>query len=219
MSSTSVTITTHIPVEVSGLSAPEQQLLSDIMSDVKRGVDAIRRAAGRWMELSEKARGRIVEQTRPSLRDFWGRLEAVGTGALHPQLATVSSLAGRYLGKLGLEEQELYLREGIEVVTVAGRRHDVRRVDVVLMSEEQRKLVFRTAGNGTVSVRTVEEQKALLADQAAKRVLAAEAAAGLKSVDRVGWAVTGGRVFVKPERVKLGLTKKDLQTMLGDLGS
>ena len=104
------TITTSIPAEVTGLSKAEQELLASIMQDVKRGLDAIMRAARTWMELSEKARGRIVEQTRPSLRDFWTKLERVGAGELHPQLATVSGLAARYLGKLPIEEQERLTR-------------------------------------------------------------------------------------------------------------
>lgn len=210
------TITTTIPVEVTGLSKSEHEVLADIMQDIKASLDGIRRAARRWMELSPKARGKIVEQTRPNLRDFWAKLEAVGTGALHPQLATVSGLAARYLGKLPLDEQERYLRDGIEVVVVRGRGYDVKLVDVTLMSEEQRKLVFKAAGDG-VAVRTVEEQKTRLADAAARRLLAEEAKSGLKSVDRVGWKVEKGRVFVKANRVESGLTKRDLETMLRDL--
>ena len=213
------TITTTIPVEVTGLSKAEQDVLLDIMTDVKRSLDGIRRAAARWVELPEKARAKIVEQTRPSLRDFWAKLERVGAGALHPQLATVSGLAARYLGKLGIEEQERFLRDGIPVVEVKrGRNYDTRLLDVVLMSEEQRKQVFRVAGQGC-AVGTEEEQKVWLADQAAKRLLRQEAADRLKKVDRVGWSVAGGKVFVKPARVEAGLTLRDLETMLKDLKS
>ncbi|MBN8422737.1 MAG: hypothetical protein J0L73_27755 [Verrucomicrobia bacterium] len=207
-------ITTTIPADVTGLSRTEQELLASIMQDVKRGLDAIMRAARTWMELSEKARGRIVEQTRPSLRDFWTKLERVGAGELHPQLATVSGLAARYLGKLPIEEQERYLRDGIPVASLRNKDH--RLVDVVLMTEEQRKQVF--TGNGsTTRVRSVEEQRVWLSDQAARRVLQKEKLAGLKTVDRVGWSVRSGKVFVKPARVETGLTRRDLETMLRDL--
>lgn len=210
----SSSITTTIPADVTGLSKAEQELLASIMQDVKRGLDAILRAARTWMELSEKARGRIVEQTRPSLRDFWTKLERVGAGELHPQLATVSGLAARYLGKLPIEEQERYLRDGIPVASL--RSKDFRLVDVVLMAEEQRKQVF--TGNGqTARVRSVEEQRVWLSEQAARRVLLKERLAGLKTVDRVGWSVRSGRVFVKAARVESGLTKRDLETMLKDL--
>jgi hypothetical protein len=208
-------ITTSIPVEVTGLSKAEHELLNSIMADIKRGLDATMRAARTWLALSEKARARIVEQTRPSLRDFWTKLERVGAGELHPQLATVSGVAARYLGKVSLAEQELYLRDGIPVV-LATRSRDVRLVDVVMMSEEQRKQVFKVAGAGW-AVRTVEEQKHWLADQAARRLLRQEAKSTLKKVDRVGWSVERGRVFVKAGRVKEGLTKRDLETMLRDL--
>jgi len=212
------TITTSIPVEVTGLSRPEHDVLLEIMADIKRSLDGIRRAAARWVELPERARAKIVEQTRPSLRDFWAKLERVGVGALHPQLATVSGLAARYLGKLDIGEQERFLREGLPVVEVKRGRYDTRLMDVVLMSEEQRKQVFKVAGQGC-AVRTVEEQQVWLADQAAKRLLRQEAADRLKKVDRVGWSVAGGRVFVKPARVESGLTLRDLETMLKDLKS
>ena len=211
-------ITTSIPVEVTGLSRPEQEVLVEIMADIKKSLDGIRRAAAKWVELPERARAKIVEQTRPSLRDFWAKLERVGSGMLHPQLATVSGLAARYLGKLGIEEQERFLRDGIPVVEVKRGRYDTRLMDVVMMSEEQRKQVFRVAGQGC-AVRTVEEQQVWLADQAAKRLLKSEATDRLKKVDRVGWSVAGGRVFVKAARVESGLTLRDLETMLKDLKS
>ena len=216
--STANTITTTIPVEVTGLSRPEQEVLVEIMADIKRSLDGIRKAAARWVELPEKARAKIVEQTRPSLRDFWAKLERVGAGALHPQLATVSGLAARYLGKLGIEEQERFLRDGIPVVEVKRGKYDARLLDVVMMSEEQRKQVFRASGQ-SVAVRTEEEQRVWLADQAAKRLLRQEAADRLKKVDRVGWSVQGGKVFVKAARVESGLTLRDLETMLKDLKS
>lgn len=212
-----LTITTNIPVEVTGLSKAEQETLASIMADIKRGLDATLRAARAWAELPPKAREKIVEQTRPHLRDFWTKLDRVGAGELHPQLATVSGLAERYLGKMAIEEQERYLRDGIPVATLRSKS-DFRLVDVVSMTKEQRQQVFKTAG-GVVAVRTVEEQRSWLADQAAKRLLAKEAAERLKKVDRVGWSVQGGRVFVKPARVEAGLTKRDLEVMLKDLKS
>ena len=209
-------ITTTIPVEVTGLSKAEHEVLMAIMADIKRGLDATLRAARAWVEFPEKARARIVEQTKPNMREFWAKLQRVGTGLLHPQLATMSGLAARYLGKLALEEQEKYLRDGIPVVT-ARTRGDFRLLDVVSMSEDQRKQVFKVAGK--VAVRSVEEQRSWLADQAAKRLLKREAAAGLKKVDRVGWSVERGRVWVKSNRVEAGLTKRDLEVMLKDLES
>ncbi|MFZ2281553.1 MAG: hypothetical protein WAW39_27395 [Prosthecobacter sp.] len=216
--STPNAITTSIPVEVTGLSKTEHEVLLEIMADIKRSLDGIRKAAARWVELPEKARAKIVEQTRPSLRDFWAKLERVGSGMLHPQLATVSGLAAKYLGKLGIEDQERFLREGLPVVEVKRGKYDTRMLDVVMMSEEQRKQVFRVVGQGC-AVRTVEEQQAWLADQAAKRLLRQEAADRLKKVDRVGWSVQGGKVFVKPARVEAGLTLRDLETMMKDLKS
>ena len=213
----STAITTTIPVEVTGLSKAEHDVLDAIMLHIKTSLDGIRRAARLWADLSAKAKTRIVEQTRPNLRDFWVKLEAVGSGALHPQLATVSGLAARFLGKLPLEQQERYLRDGMEVVEVKGRKHDVRLVDVVDLDEFQRRLVFKIGKDGAVSVRTIEEQKTLLADQAAKRLLQEEAKSGLKRVERVGWTIEKGRVWLKPNRVESGLTKRDLETMLRDL--
>lgn len=210
----STAITTILPVEVTGISKPEQEVLHAILADIKRGLDATLRAARAWVELPERTRSRIVEQTRPTLRDFWDRLEKIGAGVVHPLLATVDGLPARYLGRLPLEDQERYLREGIPVASLRGK--DFRLVDVSTMSEDQRKQVFKAAGAG-LAVRTVDEQRSWLADKAARRVLEKERLAGLKTVDRVGWSVRGGKVYVKAARVESGLTKRDLETMLKDL--
>lgn len=66
----STAITTTIPVEVTGLSKAEHDVLDAIMLHIKTSLDGIRRAARLWADLSAKAKTRIVEQTRPNLRDF-----------------------------------------------------------------------------------------------------------------------------------------------------
>ena len=40
----------------------------------------------------------------------------------------------------------------------------------------------------------------------------------MKKVERVGWRVEAGKVWVKPDKVETGLTRRDLVTMLRDLG-
>ena len=211
-------ITTHMPVEVTGITADQQAVLAEILSDIKLSIDRLARAAKRWVELPEKARRRIIDQTNPSYRDFWAKLDRVGRGELHPQLATVGGTAARLLGKLSLPEQERYLRELVPVVVVKGRGWDVRQVDVAEMSEEQRKQVFKMSSDGVVTVREVEAQKVWLADKAAREIMISEAAESLRKVERQGWRVEKGRVWVKPAAVEAGLTKKQVQQMLKDLG-
>ena len=122
------------------------------------------------------------------------------------------------MGKLSLPEQERYLRELVPVVVVKGRGWDVRQVDVAEMSEEQRKQVFKMSSDGVVTVREVEAQKVWLADKAAREIMISEAAESLRKVERQGWRVEKGRVWVKPAAVEAGLTKKQVQQMLKDLG-
>lgn len=210
-------ITTHMPVEVTGITADQQAVLAEILSDIKVSIDRLARAAKRWVELPEKARKRIVDQTNPSYRDFWGKLERVGRGELHPQLATVGGAAARFLGKLSLPEQERYLRELVPVVQVKGRGWDVRQVDVAEMSEEQRKQVFKLSSDGVVTVREVEAQKVWLADKAARDLLISSAAETLRKVERQGWRVEKGRCYPKPAASEKGFTKGQVEKMLKDM--
>ena len=210
-------MTTMPSIEVTGLTAEQRTALDEILRDVQSSVDRLARAAKRWVELSPKAREKIVEQTNPSFREFWMRLEAVGAGVLHPQLATVGGTAARLLGRLPLDEQDRYLRELLPVVIHKGRGWDIRLVDVAALSEEQRKQVFKLTSSGSVTVREVEAQKVWLADRAAKRL--AETATGetVTRVERAGWVVEHGRVWVKPGLVETGISRKQLEKMLADL--
>ncbi len=203
--------------DVTGLSAEHRAALDEIMRDVQSSVERLARAARRWVELPEKVRARIVEQTNPSFREFWRRLEAVGLGTLHPQLATVGGSAARLLGKLPLEEQGRYLVERLPVVVPRGRGWDVRLVDVAELTEDQRKQVFKLTPSGVVTVRSEEAQKQWLADRAARRLVEAAAAESLKSVERAGWRVERGRIWVKEALVEGGITRKQLERMLADL--
>lgn len=204
-------------VDVKGISIEEQEALREILSDVKVSIDKLARAAKRWVAMSEQARAKIVEQTNPSLREFWVKLEKVGSGLLHPQLATVGGNAARLLGKLPLEEQERYLRERVPVVFAKGRGWDTRMVDVAVMSEDQRKQVFRVAADGTVTVREPEAQKVWLSEKAARDILINEAKEQLQKVERQGWRVERGRVWIKPGALESGLTKKQVLQILKDM--
>jgi hypothetical protein len=210
-------MSTALSIEVSGINADQQQVLAEILADVKASVDRLARAARRWVELPERAREKIIEQSPASLREFWGRLERVGLGSLHPQLATVGGTAARLLGRLPLIEQERYLRELVPVVVSRGRGWDIRLIDVAELSDDQRKQVFKIAPAGAVEVRDAEMQKAWLADKAARRVLAEQTGATLKRVERAGWRVERGRVFVKEGLIVAGITRAQLERMIADL--
>lgn len=213
----STLLTTMPSIEVTGLTADQRTALDEILRDVQSSVDRLARAAKRWVELSPKAREKIVEQTNPSFREFWKRLEAVGAGVLHPQLMAVGGTAARLLGRLALEDQDRYLRELMPVVVARGRGWDIRLVDVAALSEDQRKQVFKLASDGSVAVREPEAQKVWLADRAAKRL--AESAGGetVTRVERAGWIVERGKVWVKPALVEGGISRKQLEKMLADL--
>lgn len=211
------TLTTMEMPEITGLTAEQRDILAEILRDMQASVDRMAKAARKWVDLPEKARVRIVEQTNPSFREFWTRLEKVGSGVLHPQLATVGGTAARLLGKLPLDDQDRYLREMLPVVIHKGRGWDVRLVDVGALSEDQRKQVFKLSSDGAVTVREVEAQKVWLADRAAKRVLESAAGEALTRVDRAGWTVEKGRCWVKPSLVESGITRKQLEKMLADL--
>lgn len=207
-----------ITVDVDGLSKGDREVLFDILNDARLSAERLRQAAVKWMGLSAGAREKIVNGTPGSLRDFWGKLTRVGEGALHPQLSLVGGKAATLLGKLSIEEQEMYLRERMPLVVRKGRAFDLLRVDVAELNEEQRKQVFRENDDGSVVVRSEEEQQVYFSRKKAALLVQAAALDGLKKVDRAGWNVERGRVWVKPEKVEVGLSRKDLLTMLRDLG-
>ncbi len=213
----STALTTSLPVDVTGLTAAQRETLATILNDVKASIDKLARAARLWVELPEGARKKIIEQTNPSLRDFWGRLTSVGNGQLHPQLAAVGGRAAALLGKLPIEEQERYVVELIPVVAVKGRGYDQRLVDVAEMTEVQRKQVFKVSNDGTVAVRDIEAQKAWLSEKAARQLLIDAALAEKTKVERTGWTAEKGKIWVKPPKVEAGLSAKDLRQMLKDL--
>ena len=214
----STNLSTTIPTTVTGITREQQDILAEILSDVKQSIDRLARAARRWVELPPKAREKIVEQSPPSFREFWSRLQKVGEGELHPALATIGGTAARLLGKLPLPEQDRYLRELIPVVVHRGRGWDVRLIDVAEMSDEQRRQVFKVAPDGTVTIRDEEQQKAWLAERAAREMLASQAAERRTKIERNGWKVERGRVWIKPAALEAGLTKKQLLQILRDLG-
>lgn len=203
--------------ELHGLSAEQQVIVTEILKDIQTSVERLARAARRWVELPEKVRGKIVEQTAPSFREFWKRLEAVGLGSLHPQLATIGGRAARLLGKLPLDEQGKYLQERLPLVVARGRGWDLRLVDVAEMTNDQKTQVFKVGPDGAVTVRSEEAQKKWLADRAAKRLLEKAQGEALKKVERAGWKVEMGRVWVKPHLVEQGLTRAQVERMLKDL--
>lgn len=201
------------------LSGSEGQIVEEILTDIKGAQDRLLRAAKKWVNLSERTRGRVIEATPASYREFWSRLDRVGRGELHPQLANVGGLPARYLGRLPVDEQERYLRDLIPVAVTVRNKPDVLLVDVAVMSSRQRAQVFKVAGQ-TVHVRSVAEQRAWLADQEQRRLAREEMESGLARVERPGrWTVEKGKVWIAPEKVESGLTKRDMLTMLRDLGA
>lgn len=209
---------TTLEVEIEGITRAEREVLADILNDARLSAERLAKAAGKWVGLAAETREKIVAQSNPSLRDFWARLTRVGEGLLHPQLVMVGGKAAACLGKLPLEDQERYLRERVPVVIRRGRGFDVRLVDVAEMSDEQRRQVFKVSDSGAVAVRDEEAQKAYFANRAAQLLVEREKADAMKKVERVGWRVEGGKVWVKPDKVESGLTRRDVVTMLRDLG-
>lgn len=209
---------TTLTVEVEGISKREREVLEEILNDARLSAERLALAARKWVGLSEETRAAIVAQTNPSLRDFWAKLTRVGDGLLHPQLVMIGGKAASYLGKLPINEQDRYLRERVPVVVRRGRGFDVKLVDVAEMSEDQRRQVFKVSDSGEVAVRDEEAQKSYFANRAAQLVVEQARLDGMKKVERVGWRVEGGRVWVKEEKVEGGLTRRDLVTMLRDLG-
>lgn len=211
------TITT-LEMEIEGITKAERDLLADILNDARLSAERLAKAAAKWISLEEGTRAKVVSQCNPSLRDFWARLTRVGEGLLHPQLVLIGGKAASCLGKLPLDDQERYLRERVPVVVRRGRGFDTKLVDVAEMTEDQRRQVFKVADSGAVAVRDEDAQRSYFANRAAQLLVERERSDAMKKVERVGWSVEGGKVWVKPDKVESGITRRDILVMLRDLG-
>lgn len=194
----------------------ERRSVEIILTDLNSAHAKIQKAARKWVTLSEETRDQVIAATPSGMRAIWEKLEAVGNGELHPRLVTADGIAARYLSRLPLKEQEKHLDELIEVAVIHNRSPDVMRIDVEAMSSFQRQQVFDVKGS-SVRIRTIAEQRAWLAEQKRKEQ-AREERAETTRIDRPGrWKVENGRVYVAPEKIESGLTKRDVAGMLRDL--
>jgi hypothetical protein len=211
-------LTTTIPLDLRKIPAADREALNDILADLQASVERIQSAAARWVTLPEDTRARVVAATPPAMRDLWQRLDKVGGGTLHPQLATAAGLAARYLSRLPLEEQEHYLTQLIPVVVERGGRLLVDKMDVQRMSDFHRQQVF-DAGGHTTRVRSAAEQRAWLEARSALQEADATEEEAHLAVDRPGrWRVEGDRAYIDRRKAEAGITLREALQMVRDLG-
>ena len=201
-----------------GVSPQDKAAVASVFDDLAGAADKIRRAGLRWMNLSEELRAKVMKELPGYMVPFMQRLERVGSGSLHPQLYAVGGRAAAALGRLPLDQQELYLTEQIPVAITRGDgRPDVRRMDVADMGQTEWLQVFERRPDRSVSVRTIAQQRAWLAEQAVTKK-AGRIVAGAIKVDKPGrWRVQGTRAFPDPVKVKTGFTRQDLIQMIKDI--
>lgn len=212
-------LTTTIPLDLRRIPVADREALNAILADLRASVERIAAAAERWVQLPDDTRQRVIDATPPAMRDLWQRLDRVGGGTLHPQLATAAGLAARYLSRLPLEEQEHYLTELIPVVVErpSGRRV-VERMDVQRMSDRHRQQVFDAAGHVT-RVRTPAEQRAWLDQRRQLQEAVPPEDLEATYVDRPGrWRVEGGRAYIDPKKADSGITLREARQIVRDLG-
>lgn len=202
---------------VKGITPADRAAIQAVFADLAGAADSILRAARRWVALAEDVRERVTKELPAYMVPFMNRLARVGSGTLHPQLYAVGGRAAITLGRLPIEQQDLYLTERIPVAIVkADGRPDVRRMDVADMGHAEYMQVFERHPDRSVTVRTVAQQRAWLADRAAKESAARVAGRTVK-INRAGkWKVMGTRVYVDDVKVRTGLTRQDLLLMLKD---
>lgn len=209
-----------VPEELKGLTASQRAVVNEIMADLAGSANYIRRAAEKWIELSEKVRDTVIEAAAPTWRPFLNRLTLVGEGHLHPLLYSSVGIASRWLGKLPLADQDRYLRERIPVVVQgASGRRDTRMIDIEDMSEAHREQVFKKTDDGTVLIRDKEMQIAFLDERQRRQERDEEQRLGdFTVIKRPGrWRVEKGKLYPDKGRVEAGFTLRDIKMMAKDL--
>lgn len=197
---------------------PEDRILAQEL--LKEGATVAKRIAkmGQLLvAMSPTGRDEFIAQFPPSSRQFWRRVHAVGEGRLYPTLATKIGRAAEYLGKLPLEEQARCEVELIPVAIVDERgRQDILRMDVEAMSSEIRAQVFHAVGP-TVRLRSIDEQRAWLAEKARKAHAKEEREEAGVRIDRPDWTAEKGKIWPKASLMDKGITRQMLGRMLADL--
>jgi hypothetical protein len=216
--STVTALTNTIEVDTfRGISLDDKKTLSEILTDLSGAADRIRRAGTKWVGLSEKTRDKVLENIPATWKGFFYRLQLVGEGRLHPHLYSATGAPARYLGRLPIDDQDKYIRELIPVAVLRGRTPDILRIDVEEMSKNQQQQVFKVSGE-VVQIRSIPEQRAWMAEQERKAAKQEDSELGLTDINRAGrWRVSKGRVYIDPDKVASGLTRKDVALILRDL--
>jgi hypothetical protein len=218
------TVIKLVPMEldttIRGVSAEDRQTVLEILADLTNVAERIKRASVKWIALPDRTRARVLEAVSPTAKTFLDRLTKVGEGTLHPMLYNSVGKASHYLGKLPLPEQDLYLRERIPVAVLNGGKADMLNVDIEDMTPNQRKQVFKVHGD-VVTVRSIAEQRAWLADQEQRRQrIEDEELNALTVINRPGrWKIEKGKVWLDTDKLETGLTKRDIAQMLRDLNA
>lgn len=175
----------------------------------------IKEAGELFAGIDEAVWAELINEAPAPMRRTLSYVRDVGEGKMIPQLATASGEAAQRLRGLPLEEQSRLWTEPVEMFAPGrvGRAAKYQRF-VTEMDSEEVKRAFARDGSKHWKLRSYEEQKAWVAEQGKEREPEV-----VESVDRPGrWAVRNGKVFLSSAKVAAGLSRKDVELILRDLG-
>lgn len=202
---------------VHGLHRSDAAILEEINTILQRGAarfaEAVAQAARKYMQISEESREKLRGSEDKSRAELADALERVAAKEMHPALALTNALGARQLRRLDYETQSRYVDELIPVAVVNDGKPDILHKSVDDLKREEVAQVFALDG-GSVSIRSVEEQRAW---QTAKRLSDAAKAKrerSIKLIVREGkWKAENGVFYPLKQRFSL----RELETIVAEM--
>jgi hypothetical protein len=175
----------------------------------------IREAGILFAGIKEAVWAQLIDEAPAPMRRTLSYVREVGEGKMIPQLATATGEAAQRLRTLPLADQLKLWTEPVEMFAPGrvGRAAKYMRY-VTEMDSDEVKRAFARDGAKRWKLRSYDEQKAWEAELGRR-----EEPEVLHGVDRPGrWAVRNGKVYLASAKVSAGLSKRDVELIMKDLG-
>lgn len=175
----------------------------------------IREAGILFAGIKDAVWAELIDEAPAPMRRTLSYVREVGEGKMIPQLATATGEAAQRLRALPLVDQAKLWMEPVEMFAPGrvGRAAKYMRY-VTEMDGDEVKRAFARDGAKRWKLRSYDEQKVWEAEQGRR-----EEPEVLHGVDRPGrWAVRNGKVYLASAKVAAGLSKKDVELIMRDLG-
>lgn len=205
---------------VARVPADDKALLAEINELLQAGLvklgDAFRRASEKWAQLSDATRTKMLNHEDAPTRNLARKLADIATNRLLAPLAPINGFPGMLVAMLPLPEQKR-LAENKLMVELALPNGDSRWIAANDLTRAESQQVWERTGHGEARTRTLDEQRAWVAEQDQLRQQNEPKKTEKATLAQPGkWRIEKNRVFFNPER---GFRIEDLEKLIAQMKS